>query len=402
MAKRIAVIGGGAAGMMAAITAARDGKSVTLFEKNKMLGRKLLITGKGRCNVTNNCEVSELIKNVAVNPRFLYSAFNAFDSGSTVDFFESRGVKLKTERGRRVFPESDRSADVVNALRKEVDELNVTVMNKTVTSVSADKTVFCKSEKYSFDSVIIATGGLSYPLTGSTGDGYKFAKNLGHAVTPLSPALVPINTNEKWVKNAAGLSLKNVDLVCTLNGKKIFSERGEMLFTHTGISGPLVLSLSSVLKPENISNAEIFIDLKPALDEKTLENRIMRDFEAEKNREIKNVIRKLLPQTLIESVISISGINGEKKANSLTVNERKALVKALKGLKLTVKEFGGFDEAVITSGGVSVKEIDPKTMESKLVKGLYFAGEIIDVDAFTGGYNLQIAFSTGYLAGKNA
>ncbi|MBQ2946054.1 MAG: NAD(P)/FAD-dependent oxidoreductase [Clostridia bacterium] len=400
--RRVAVIGGGAAGMMAAITAAGEGKEVTLFEKNKMLGRKLLITGKGRCNVTNDCEPEELIKNVATNPRFLYSAFYGFDSHKTMEYFESRGVKLKTERGRRVFPESDRSADIVNALRKNINELNINIINDTVVSVDFDKTVCCKGKSYRFDSVIIATGGKSYPLTGSTGDGYRFATSLGHSVTPLTPALVPVNTKEKWVRDLSGLSLKNVDLVCCQGGKRIFSERGEMLFTHTGVSGPLVLSLSSVLDPKRLDEAELTIDLKPALDEKTLENRIMREIEAEKNREIKNVLRKLLPQTLIVPVLTLSAVNGEKKANSVTVSERQALVKILKGIKLTVKELGGFDEAVITSGGVSVREIDPKTMQSKIVKDLYFAGEIIDVDAYTGGYNLQIAFSTGYLAGKNA
>ena len=402
MAKKIAVIGGGGAGMMAAYVAAKEGKQVTLFEKNNMLGRKLLITGKGRCNVTNNCDVEELIRNVTHNAKFLYSAFSEFSSKDTIDFFEKAGVALKTERGRRVFPESDRSVDIVNALRKAVKDYKVKVINESVSGVTNECVVQFGNKSEKFDSVIIATGGKSYPLTGSTGDGYKFALNLGHSVTELRPALAPIETQEKWVKNAAGLSLKNTDLICLVNGKKIFYERGEMLFTHRGISGPMVLSLSSVLKENDFENAEIIIDLKPALDEQTLDKRILREFEFDKNKIVKNVIRKLLPQSVIEPFLVLANVNGEKKVNSVTSEERLRIVKTMKKIKLTPKAYGGFDEAIITAGGISVKEINPKTMESKLVKGIYFAGEIIDVDAYTGGYNLQIAFSTGYLAGKNA
>ncbi len=402
MTDELAVVGGGAAGLMAAVTAAENGAKVVLFEKNASVGKKLLITGKGRCNVTNDCDLPELINHVAVNGKFLYSAFSAFDATSTKAFFESAGVPLKTERGRRVFPVSDRSYDILAVFKKKLKDLGVKTLNAAVDAVDKDLTIHYGGRKEAFGAVIIATGGLSYPATGATGDGYKMAKALGHTVTPLRPALVPVKTAEKWVREAAGLSLKNVVLRCDLKGKKLFSELGEMLFTHDGISGPLVLSLSSCLKENMLGESLITVDLKPALDMKTLDARILRDFAASQNRELKNVLRKLLPASIIPPVLTLSGVDGEKVVNSVTASERRALAETVKALKLTPTGFGGFDEAVVTSGGVSVKEIEPATMQSKLVKGLYFAGEVIDVDAFTGGYNLQIAFSTGNLAGQSA
>lgn len=404
--KRIAVIGGGAAGLIAAGTAHENGAQVTLFEKNSKLGRKIAITGKGRCNVTNNCTENEFLSNVITNPRFLYSAVSAFSPADTIAFFESKKVKLKTERGNRVFPVSDRSYDIVDALGAYASKCKI--IHETVTDVIAEngsvttvKTSHQNSEKsYDFDAVIICTGGASYPLTGSCGDGYEFAKRLGHTVTKLRPALIPIDTDDGY--DLAGLSLKNVSLNVSLNGKTVFSDLGEMLFTHSGISGPLVLSASSLMNKAPVKDYKIYIDMKPALDHNALDKRIISDFEKYKNKNFGNSLSDLLPIRMIPIIISMSKISEYKKVYDITKQERKQIVDLIKCFPITPLCFRPLEEAIITSGGVSVKEINPKTMESKIVKGLYFAGEIIDTDALTGGFNLQIAFSTGVCAAKAA
>lgn len=400
--KKIAVIGGGAAGLMAAGTAHESGAEVLLFERNKKVGRKLAITGKGRCNVTNACSENEFLSSVVQNPRFLYSAINAFSAEDTVAFFEGHGVKLKVERGNRVFPVSDRAYDIVDALGSYASKTKI--IHERVTKV-------CQSEGmvtgvtaggvfYGADAVIICTGGASYPLTGSDGDGYAFAKELGHTVVSPRPALVPIDTVEKL--GLEGLSLKNVTLTLTLNGKKVYSELGEMLFTHTGISGPLVLTASSYMNKAAPSEYGICIDLKPALDKATLDKRLLSDFEKYSRKNFDNALGDLLPIRLIPVIIEMSGIDAKKKVYEITREERQRLCELLKSFPLTPRAFRPIDEAIVTSGGVSVREIDPRTMQSKLVKGLYFAGEVIDVDALTGGFNLQIAFSTGRLAAESA
>ncbi len=400
----VTVIGGGAAGMMAAGTAALYGKKVLLAEKNGILGRKLLITGKGRCNVTNVADINEMMKSITTNGRFLYSAFSKFDSSDTVSFFENMGVKLKTERGGRIFPESDRSADIANALKKYLSQGDVTIDNTEVMAVLADngeisgvtfkdgRTVKCKA-------AIIACGGMSYPLTGSTGDGYRFAESLGHTVISPRASLVPVTVKEAWVKELQGLSLKNVRLTVYKDGKKIFSDFGEMLFTHFGVSGPLVLSASCHMRDFDGSPYIMSVDLKPALDEKTLDARVLRDFEKFANKDYINSLGELLPAKLIPQIAMLSGIKTDKKVNQITKEERGELVYILKNLEFTATGLRPIEEAIITAGGVNVKEVNPSTMESKIVNNLYFAGEVLDVDAYTGGYNLQIAFSTGYLAG---
>lgn len=404
---RIAVIGAGAAGMMAAIQASQNGALVTVFEKNDRVGKKLAITGKGRCNVTNDCDTQELLKNIISNPKFLYASFSNFDTSDTKSFFEGLGVPLKTERGRRVFPVSDKALDIVFALKKCMLDYGVTLKHEGVVGVVAKdgkiSGVKTTVKEYEFDSVIIATGGASYPTTGSDGDGYRFAKALGHTVTPLVPSLVPLETVED-VSQIMGVSLKNVTLKIKnrQNGKIVFDEMGEMLFTHFGISGPLVLSASCHMARMERGKYEALIDFKPALDEKTLDTRILSDFSKQLNRDFGNVLGGLLPSKIIPFMIQKSGINPLTKVNAITKEQRQALVGILKGLCLEIKGFRPIKEAIITQGGVSVNEINPSTMESKLVKGLYFAGEIIDVDAYTGGYNLQIAFSTGALAGTHA
>ena len=401
----VIIIGGGAAGMVAAITAAEYGDKVLILERNDMLGKKLLITGKGRCNVTNNSDNENIMKNIPTNSRFLYSALAGFSAYDVMDFFESLGVPLKTERGNRVFPVSDKASDIVNALKNRLKELDVKIINeraeKILTDNSSDKPfvtgVRCGKNIYRAEKIILCTGGKSYPGTGSTGDGYKMAKELGHSITELKPSLVPINTEED-TKPMMGLSLKNVTL--TLKDEKnkaLYQELGEMLFTHFGVSGPLVLSASAFVKK---GNYKLYIDLKPALDEKKLDARILRDFEEAKNKNISNVLRKLLPEKLIPEILTRSGISAETKVNVVTKEQRKRLIENLKALTFTVKSLRPIEEAIITDGGISVKEIDPKTMQSKLVDGLYFAGEIIDCAAYTGGYNLQIAFSTARLAGQ--
>lgn len=405
MKSDVIVIGGGAAGSFAAITAARMGRTVTLFEKNDRIGRKLCITGKGRCNVTNNCTWQEAMNSVPVNPRFLYSAFSGFQPQDVMNFFEELGIPLKTERGNRVFPVSDKAEDIVNALDSEMKNLGVNVIHQRAAKIIVDGNVcigvIAGGKEYHSQSVLIATGGKSYPKTGSTGDGYKLAESVGHTVTPIYPSLVPLVSVEKYCGEMMGLSLKNVGVRLYDKEKLIFSEQGEMLFTHFGVSGPLILSASSHIRKMERGRYKIKIDLKPALDIKQLDLRIQRDFSENQNRDFINAVRKLLPAKLIPTAVKLSGIPAEQKVNTITKEQRKAFAELLKAFPITIADFRPIDEAIVTSGGVSVKEINPKTMESKLVLGLYFAGEVIDVDAYTGGFNLQIAFSTAYSAGIN-
>lgn len=409
--KKTVIIGGGAAGLMAACAAAEKygGRAITVIEKNRRPGRKLMITGKGRCNVTNNCDRDTLISNVPANGRFLFSAFSDFGTADTMEFFEKQGVPLKTERGNRVFPVSDKASDIVDALVNAVRKSGVKILtaeaeeilteNFSVTGVRTRD-----GEILEADSVILATGGMSYPVTGSTGDGYKMAGMLGHTVTPLKASLVPLNVKQGFCSRLSGLSLKNVTLTVYESGRKkpVFSELGEMLFTHFGISGPLVLSASAHMRKMGSAEYVAYIDLKPALDEQKLDSRILRDFEEEKNRNFGNSLDKLLPKSIIPVIISLSGIAPDTKVNQISREQRARLCGVLKALRLDITGFRPIEEAIITGGGISVKEINPSTMESKLVSGLFFAGEIIDADAYTGGFNLQIAFSTGHLAGKNA
>lgn len=404
---RVAVIGAGAAGMMAAIYAAQNGALVTVFEKNDRVGKKLAITGKGRCNVTNDCDTQELLKNIISNPKFLYASFSNLDTQGTKAFFEGLGVPLKTERGRRVFPVSDKAMDIVFALKRCMADYGVILKHERVIDilctdggVSGTKTDLAE---YEFDAVVLATGGASYPQTGSDGDGYRFAKKLGHTVTPLVPSLVPLETEEN-LSDIMGVSLKNVTLKIrnNQNGKIVFEEMGEMLFTHFGISGPLVLSASCHMAKMERGKYSAVVDFKPALDEKTLDNRILSDFSKQLNRDFGNALGGLLPSKIIPFMVRKCGIDPLAKVNTVTKEQRQSLLNTLKGLTLEIKGFRPIKEAIVTQGGISVKEINPSTMESKLVKGLYIAGEVIDVDAYTGGYNLQIAFSTGALAGQNA
>ncbi|MCR5625107.1 MAG: NAD(P)/FAD-dependent oxidoreductase [Lachnospiraceae bacterium] len=442
------IIGAGAAGMMAAISAADNGDSVTILEKNEKCGKKIFITGKGRCNVTNNTDEEGFIKAVVRNPRFLYSSIYTWNSRKMMEFLEESGLKLKTERGNRVFPLSDHSSDVIKTLEnackkrgvkillntevKDIDinqeyddEKNISIKNQSYNqenvSSKDDNTdnnsgffdntnnnqidnlsfkFILKSNKGVFhcDNLIIATGGKSYPQTGSTGDGYKFAEKFGHKVTALKPSLTPFNIKEEFCRDLSGLALKNVSLKLVIKKKVKYSEQGEMLFTHFGVSGPLCLSASSYYNNEE--GAYLSLDLKPALSEEVLDDRILRDFDTFKNSQFKNSLNKLLPQSLIPVIVSLSGISGDKKVNEITKKERLNLVRLLKDFRLNIISLREFNEAIITSGGIKVSEVNPKTMESKLVPGLYFAGEILDVDALTGGYNLQIAWSTGYVAGR--
>ncbi len=407
--KNVIIIGGGAAGLMAAIVSAQKGNSVTVIEKNQKVGRKLMITGKGRCNVCNNCDIDTLVNNIPKNAKFLYSAFSSFGPSELMNFFESRGVSLKTERGNRVFPLSDKAVDIVDALYNAVLKSKAKILNATAEKLihKENKIIGVKLENGEIlpcDSVILATGGMSYPLTGSTGDGYSMAKELNHTVTELKPSLVPLTIHEGFCTRLSGLSLKNVTLSVLEEGKKkpLFSELGEMLFTHFGISGPLALSASSHIRYMGKKNYIAYIDLKPALNLQQLDNRILRDFEVEQNKDFANSLDKLLPKSLIPVIIKLSGIEGSTKVNQITKEQRLKLCNIIKALPLHITGFRPIEEAIITSGGISVKEINPKTMESKLVEGLYFAGEIIDTDAYTGGFNLQIAFSTGFVAGSNA
>ncbi len=405
MSRTAIVVGGGAAGLFCAVCLARRGVECTLIEKNRVLGRKLMITGKGRCNVTNNCESGEVMRNIPRNGRFMFGALSRFAPSDTMSFFEEIGVPLKTERGNRVFPVSDRAADIVGALEKTAVAAGVlSVRHEKALELIFDGDraagVLTERGEHLADAVVIATGGRSYPATGSTGDGYKFAESAGHTVTRLLPSLVPLETEEKEPAEMMGLSLKNVSLklVNLVSGKTEYEEPGEMLFTHFGISGPLVLSASAHINGRD--KYAVDIDLKPALSYEQLDARILRDFSQTLNRDFINSLGRLLPSAIIPIIAGRSGIPFETKVNSVTREQRQQLVAIIKGYRLNIKGFRPIDEAIITRGGVSVSEISPKTMESKMKKGLYFAGEIIDVDGYTGGFNLQIAFSTAYAAAE--
>lgn len=403
---KVVVVGGGAAGMFAAITAAENGHRVTLYEKNDKLGKKLFITGKGRCNITNASDMETLFASVVSNAKFLYSSFYGYTNWDVIDFFENHGVRTKIERGERVFPVSDHSSDVIRALEKEMERLHVRVVLRTTV-----KDVVCEDGQFQYvllgdgkrvsaDACIVATGGLSYKTTGSTGDGLEFAKKLGHKVTECMPSLVPLVTKEPWVPELQGLSLKNVTATMYDGKKKLYQEFGEMLFTHYGVSGPLILSASSYIgKKLKDHELKLEIDLKPALTAEQLDHRVLRDFEENKNRQFKNSIGKLFPAKLIPVILELSGIDPEKKVNVISREERNAFVHLIKHFEVTLTGLRDYNEAIITKGGVSTKEIDPGTMESKLMKNLYFIGEVLDLDALTGGFNLQIAWSTARAAG---
>lgn len=413
---KVIVIGGGPAGMMAAITAAESGNKVVLLEKMERLGRKLLITGKGRCNITSSLPIEDFIQNTPGNGQFLYSCFKNYTNQDIIQFLKSQGLEVKEERGNRIFPETDKSLDVLECFKRRLKELNVEIIyNTKVTDViqkNEQEKLQVKTENNKLldaEKVVLATGGKSYPLTGSTGDGYKIAEKLGHTVTKIRPSLVPLECyDKKLCKDLQGLSLRNVNIEFKNieNNKIIYEDFGEMLFTHFGVSGPTILSCSAHLVrykniDELLKNKKIMlkIDFKPALSEEKLNERILRDFAEFKNKQFKNSLEKLLPQKLIPVIIEKSNINPDKKVNEITKQERKSIVKLLKDFEIVISDFRPIDEAIITSGGINIKEINPKTMESKLVPGLYFAGEIIDVDSYTGGFNLQIAYSTGYTAG---
>lgn len=405
---KVVVVGGGAAGMMAAYQASENGHKVILVDKNEKLGKKIYITGKGRCNLTNAGELEEIFNNIMTNRKFLYSALYSFTNDDVINFFENNGMKTKIERGNRVFPVSDHSSDVIStivkALRKnQVDiRLFTPVKDLIITNDKACGVLLENDEKIMCDSVIIATGGLSYPSTGSTGDGYRFAKDSGHTINKCEPSLVPMNIKEEWVKELQGLSLRNVNIRIINGKKKLYNELGEMLFTHFGVSGPLILSASAMINRKYFDeNLKIIIDLKPALDLEQLNKRILRDFEEELNKQFKNSLNKLLPSKLVPVVINLSGIDPDKQVNTITKEERQKLAYLLKNLEISFNGFRGWNEAIITKGGISVKDINPSTMESKIVSNLYFCGEVLDLDALTGGYNLQIAWSTGYLAGDS-
>lgn len=415
---KVVVIGGGPAGMMAASTSAQNGNNVTLIEKNSMLGKKLLITGKGRCNITSSLNMEEFIKNVPGNGKFLFSSFQNYTNTDIIEFLKAQGLETKVERGNRVFPVTDRSVDVLKCFTKKLKELNVEILyNSQVIEIKNENmvargVVLANGKEITADRVILATGGKSYHLTGSTGDGYKLAQKLGHTITEIKPSLVPMECYEKNIwQEMQGLSLRNVKIKLedTEKNKIIYEDFGEMLFTHFGVSGPIILSGSAhLVRYKEIDRLldehkiKLVIDLKPALSEEKLNERILRDFEQAKNKRFKNSLDKLLPKKMISTIITLSKINPEKKVNEITKQERMNLIQLLKNFELQISRFRPIDEAIITSGGINTKEINPKTMESKLVKSLYFAGEIIDVDAYTGGFNLQIAYSTGYTAGDSA
>lgn len=403
---KVIVIGGGAAGAVAAIFAARNGHRVELFEKNEKIGKKLFITGKGRCNVTNAGDMDALFDAVKSNPKFLYSAFYSFTNEQAMDFFEELGVRLKVERGNRVFPESDHSSDIIHALKHELEQLGVEIHFCTeVKDVLVEHEKFTgivlkNGKKVSGDACVVATGGISYASTGSTGDGYRFAEKTGHKVTELYPSLVPMEVKEWYAKELQGLSLRNVRGTIWDGKKKLYDEFGEMLFTHYGVSGPIIISASSVVgKKLQDKELTLQIDLKPALSREQLDQRVLRDFEENKNKQFKNAVDKLFPAKLKPIMIELSGISPEKKVNEISKEERLYFVDLIKNFKMTLTGLRSYNEAIITKGGVSVKDIDPGTMESKKISGLYFAGEVLDLDALTGGFNLQIAWSTGYLAG---
>ena len=407
------IIGGGPAGLMAAISSAKNGDKVTIIEKMNSCGKKLLITGKGRCNITNNAQMDKFMENTPTNPKFLYGVFNNFTNKDMIELLENEGVKTKVERGERVFPVSDRAQDVLEALLHILKKQNVQILTNTTAKriiTDGEKNVLGveldNGKEIKADKIILATGGKSYPVTGSTGDGYKLAKDLGHTITKIEPSLVPLTSHDEVCKELQGLSLRNVAIQLQICDKVVYKDFGEMLFTHFGVSGPIVLSASSYLvKTKNIEQilnegkVELEIDLKPALSEEKLDARILRDFEEQKNKQFKNSLDKLLPQKLIPVIIEKTNINESKKINETTKQERQKLVNELKHFKISINGTRPIEEAIVTSGGINIKEINPKTMESKLINGLYFAGEIIDVDCLTGGYNLQVAWSTGYTAG---
>lgn len=403
----VIVIGGGPAGMLAAISASEQGNKVIILEKMNSLGKKLCITGKGRCNITSSLPIDEFIKNIPGNGRFLYSAFQNFTNQDILNLLNKQGLKTKEERGNRIFPITDRASDVLDALIAKLKKQNVKIITNTrvqdiIVENNKIKGVIANNKKYEADKVILATGGASYPTTGSNGDGYELAKKVGHTVTAIKPSLVALTAktaSQEICKKLQGLSLKNVGIKIIKDNKEIYEDFGEMLFTHFGVSGPIVLSASAHLVRTDLKNVKMIIDLKPALSEEKLEERILRDFMEEKNKEFKNSLDKLLPKKMIPVIVEIMNLN--KKVNEIKKEERKKLVKLLKNFEIEIESFRPVEEAIVTAGGINIKEINPKTMESKLVKGLYFAGEIIDVDAYTGGFNLQIAYSTGYTAGMN-
>lgn len=405
---KVLVIGGGAAGMFAAVAAAENGNEVFLYEKNEKLGKKLFITGKGRCNLTNACDMDTLFSAVVSNPRFLYSSFGGCTNQDVIDFFEKAGVRTKVERGGRVFPVSDHSSDVIKGLDRELRRLDVKVkLHAKVSDIKVregrfEKIVFPDGEEVAGDCCIVATGGLSYKTTGSTGDGYRFAEGIGHTIKSCIPSLVPVETKEPWVNELQGLSLRNVEVTVKDGKKKLYQEFGELLFTHYGVSGPLLISASSYVGRKLMEKPlTLEIDLKPALDQDALHKRVLRDFEENCNRQFKNAVGKLFPAKLVPVMIELSGIPPEKKVNVISKEERNAFVYLIKHFTMTLTKLRDYDEAIITKGGISTKEIDPKTMESRLFKGVYFVGEVLDLDALTGGFNLQIAWSTGYAAGKS-
>lgn len=406
---KIVIVGAGAGGLMAAVSAAQYGADVIVLEKNNRVGRKIMITGKGRCNLTNNCTIQAFIESVPSNGRFLYSAVNKFTPQDTMNFFESNGMPVKTERGNRVFPQSDKAVDVVDTLHNTIKKLGVKIIQENCKGliIKDDKVigVSCESgNKYYGDSIILACGGKSYPLTGSTGYGYILAKQAGHSIIEPKPSLVPLVSSDKFCKDLQGLSLKNVAVKVKDNSsnKIIYDDFGELLFTHFGLSGPTILSASAHLKNMTKDKYSVIIDMKPALSEEQLDNRLQRDFSENINKDFINSLSALLPRKMIPVIVELSGINAETKCNMITKQQRKNFVKLIKELKVNILGFRPIEEAIVTSGGVCVNEINPKTMESKIIKGLYFAGEMIDVDAYTGGFNLQIAFSTGNMAGESA
>ena len=405
--KRIAIIGGGASGMMAGISASLSGNFVDLYESNEKLGKKIYITGKGRCNLTNNCDRLDFFNNVVSNSKFIYSCFSEVSNQFIINFFEKNGLKLKVERGNRVFPESDKASDVIKTLEKLLIKQGVNVkLNTRVSNLIVEnnmiKGLIVNDDIIYYDSVIVCTGGISYQATGSTGDGYNFAKIVGHKIITPVAGLSAIKLQGNDFAELQGLSLKNVKISCFNNDKRMFSDFGEMLFTHFGVSGPIVLTMSSYINRENLKNLTISVDLKPALNVETLNARLLREFLENNSKNISSVMRSLVPSSLINLILRRANINPGVKCSEITKKQRFDLINVLKGLTFRVKELFDINQAIITSGGVSVKEINPKTMESKLVNGLFFAGEVLDVDALTGGFNLQIAFSTGYVAGKNA
>ena len=427
--KKIAVVGGGAAGMIAAIRALELGAKVTLFEKNEKLGKKIYITGKGRCNVTNDCDAETFFSHLTGNEKFMYSAYYSFDTWAVQKLFQDEGCPLKVERGNRVFPVSDHSSDIIKALSKKLERLGCEIRYKTTVKrlivealeepdredgngkkakkksyrYQVKGLVCADGKKYFYDAVILATGGLSYPSTGSTGDGYRFVKEFGMQIIQPKPALVPLETKETWAHALQGLSLKNVAATLFVDGKKVYSGQGEMLFTHFGVSGPLILTASSELaKHPDTKECIVSIDLKPALEEGQFDKRLLREFEDARNKQLKNILPGVYPIRLAETILDIAGIDGSTAAHSVTREQREELVNITKNLTLTITGTRDFKEAIITSGGISVKEINPSTMESRMVKKLYCAGELLDVDAHTGGFNLQIAWSTGHLAGESA